>query len=45
MKKTLELSIMVLPWLMIILVGMTVLTMMVILYQKRQNHHKLNRKE
>lgn len=44
MKKLLDLSLLILPWLMIIMVLFTVATMLVILYQKKQHHQKADPK-
>lgn len=44
MKKLLDFSFLILPWLMIIMVLLTVATMLVILYQKKQHHQKADPK-
>lgn len=45
MKKLLELSVITLPWLMLIMAGLTFFTMIIVLYQKKQQHQKANRKQ
>ncbi|MCG7855553.1 hypothetical protein [Flavihumibacter sp.] len=45
MEKLLSLSIETLPWLMLIMALLTLVTMLVVLYHKRQQHIKINRKE
>jgi surface polysaccharide O-acyltransferase-like enzyme len=44
MKKLLELSVFTLSWLMLIMAGLTLLTVLIILYQKRKQHIRINRK-
>ncbi|WP_156123725.1 hypothetical protein [Flavihumibacter sp. ZG627] len=45
MEKLLSLSIETLPWLMLIMALLTLVTMLVVLYHKRQQHIKIKRKE
>ncbi|MFD2527978.1 hypothetical protein ACFSQD_19295 [Flavihumibacter stibioxidans] len=45
MKNLLKLSVETLPWLMLFMAGLTLFTMIVVLYQKKQQHQKANRKQ
>lgn len=45
MKRLLELSVLTLPWLMLSMAALTLVTMMVILYRKKQQHEKVKRKD
>ena len=44
MKRLLELSVHTLPWLMLSMAALTLVTMMVVLYRKKQQHEKIKRK-
>ncbi|WP_160290258.1 hypothetical protein [Flavihumibacter solisilvae] len=45
MKRLLELSLHTLPWLMLSMAALTLVTMVIVLYRKKQQHEKIKRKD
>ncbi len=43
MKRMLDLSVHTIPWLMLILAGLTLITMFIVLIQKKQQERDINR--